>query len=96
MSLADIMFEQLAIARRIIEDGHEIVPAWRIATPAGSYLILTRFDPDKREQLQRLVELISRFMTWKMATSLPPKRGSAQIAPRARHCHAWAYRTPSG
>lgn len=69
MSLADIMLEQLAIARRIIEDGHEIVPAWRISAPEGSYLILTRFDPDKPEQLQRLLELISRFMTWKMATS---------------------------
>ena len=57
MSLVDIMLEQLVIARRIVEDGHEVAPAWRIATPDGSYLILTRFDPDKSEQLQRLLGL---------------------------------------
>jgi len=48
MSLVDIMLEQLATARRIVEDGHEVVPAWRISTPEGSYLVLTRFDTDNR------------------------------------------------
>jgi hypothetical protein len=69
MSLAEIMIEQLSVARRIIEDGHEVVPAWRITTPENAYLILTRFDPDKDGQRERAVHLISRFMTWKMATS---------------------------
>lgn len=69
MSLAAIMIEQLAVARRIVEDGHEVVPAWRIATPEAAFLILTRFDPDKPEQRDRALFLISRFMTWKMATS---------------------------
>jgi hypothetical protein len=36
----------LAIAR----DGQEVVPAWRILAPAGDFLILTQFDPDKPEQ----------------------------------------------
>ena len=36
MSLATIMLEQLAAARRVIEDGHEMVPAWRIATLEGT------------------------------------------------------------
>ena len=69
MSLIELMLEQLAVARSSIEDGHEVVPAWRIATPDGSYLVLTRFDPAKPDQLQRLLGLISRFMAWKMATS---------------------------
>jgi len=69
MSLAEIMLEQLAVARRIVEDGHEVVPAWRITTPEGSYLVLTRFDTDKREQHERALLLIRRFMAWKMATS---------------------------
>ena len=69
MSLATIMLEQLAGARRVIEDGHEMVPAWRIATPEGTFLIFTRFDTDKDEQRGRAQFLISRFMAWKLATS---------------------------
>lgn len=41
MSLATIMLAQLAVARRIIEDGQELVPAWRIQTPGGIFLLLT-------------------------------------------------------
>ena len=38
------MLEQLAVGRRIVEDGEEVVPAWRITTPEGTFLIFTRFD----------------------------------------------------
>jgi hypothetical protein len=69
MSLATIMLEQLTAGRRIIEDGHEMVPAWRIATAEGTFLILTRFNTDKPAQRDRALVLISRFMAWKMATS---------------------------
>ena len=69
MALVDIMLDQLAAARRIIEDGAEVVPAWRITTSEGSFLILTRFDTDKPEQRERALFLISRFMAWRMATS---------------------------
>jgi hypothetical protein len=69
MSLATIMLEQLAAARRVVQDGHEMVPAWRIATAEGTFLIFTRFDTDKPEQRERTLFLISRFMVWKMATS---------------------------
>ena len=47
MSIRDVMLEQLAVARRIVSDGHEVVPAWRIESPYGAWLLLTRFDPDK-------------------------------------------------
>ena len=50
MSMKDVMLEQLAISRRIVTDGHENVPAWRIETPDSAWLILTRFDPDKPGQ----------------------------------------------
>ena len=53
LSLATIMLEQLAGARRVIEDGHEMVPAWRIATGEGNFVIFTRFDNDKDEQRGR-------------------------------------------
>ena len=69
MSLATIMLDQLTVARRVIEDDHEIVPTWRIATPEGAFLILTRFDADKPAQREQALFAISRFMVWKMATS---------------------------
>jgi hypothetical protein len=69
LSLPDIMLEQLSVARSIVEDGAEVIPAWRITAPDGSYLILTRFDTDKQEQRERVLLLISRFMAWRMATS---------------------------
>ena len=69
MSLATLMLEQLAIARRIVEDGHEVVPAWRIDTSEGAFLIVTPFDTAKPEQREHALFLISRFMAWKMATS---------------------------
>src|SRR5436190_23344849 len=69
MSLTALMIEQIGAARAIVEDGAEVVPAWRINSPEGSYLVFTRFDHDKPEQRERLFVLISRFMTWKMATS---------------------------
>ena len=69
MPLVDIMLDQLATARRIVEDGHEVVPARLINTPEGSYLVLTRFDPDKESQRERALLLVMRFMAWKLATS---------------------------
>jgi hypothetical protein len=69
MSLTALMIEQIGAARTIVEDGAEVIPAWRINTPEGTYLVFTRFDHDKPEQRERVFLLISRFMTWKMATS---------------------------
>jgi hypothetical protein len=69
MSLIDIMIDQIGTARTIVEDGAEVIPAWRITTPEGGFLVFTRFDDDKPEQRVRVLLLISRFMTWKMATS---------------------------
>ena len=69
MSLATLMLEQLAAARRIVEDGQEVVPAWRIMTPEGTYRIFMRFDITKPEQCEHAIALIGRFMVWKMATS---------------------------
>jgi hypothetical protein len=69
MALTDIMLEQLSIARRLIEAGENVVPAWRIQTPDGSFLVLTRFDHDKPQQGVRALHLMKRYMTWKMATS---------------------------
>jgi hypothetical protein len=68
MSLATLMLEQLSVARRIVEDSHELAPTWRIETPEGAFLIPTPFDSEKPEQRERAIFLVSRFMAWKLAT----------------------------
>ena len=45
-----------------------MVPAWRIETPDGAWLILTRFDPDKSGQSDGVLRLVKRFMVWKLRT----------------------------
>lgn len=69
MSLATLMLEQLGVARRIVENGHELLPTWRIETPEGTFLISTRFDTNKPEQREGPVFMVTRFMAWKLATS---------------------------
>ena len=69
MSLRNLMMKDLARGLATVRDGHEIVPTWRIMTPEGDYLILTRFDPDKPEQREHMLTLVPLFMAWKMATA---------------------------
>jgi hypothetical protein len=68
MSLATIMLDHLAVARRAIEDGQEMVPTWRIETPEGALLVRTEFDTDNPAEREQTIALMSRFMAWKMAT----------------------------
>ena len=69
MSLVDIMIDQIGDARRTLEDGKPVVPVWVIKTPDGSYRVYTEFDAAKPEQRERALLLVSRFMTWRLATS---------------------------
>jgi hypothetical protein len=69
MSLRELMLQELGSGLRIVRDGHELVPAWRIIAPEGQFTILTRFDPDKPDQRERMLALVPRFMAWKLATA---------------------------
>jgi len=69
MSLRELMLQELARGLRVVRDGHELIPAWRIITPEGHFVILTRFDPDKPDQREQMLTLVPRFMAWKVATS---------------------------
>jgi hypothetical protein len=51
MSLRELMVEELARGLRVVRDGHELVPARRIITPEGDYMILKRFDLNKPERV---------------------------------------------
>jgi hypothetical protein len=63
------LLAHLAACERVVRDGEEVIPAWRITTADGIYLILTRFDHDKPEQSARLFGLMRGFMRWRQATA---------------------------
>jgi len=69
MSLRELMLADLAVGLASVRDGYEVMPAWRILTPEGTYRIAPRFDPDRLEQRQRMLALLPRFMAWKLATA---------------------------
>jgi hypothetical protein len=45
------------------------VPSWRILSPEGVFVIVTRFDPDKPDQREQMLALVARLMAWKLATA---------------------------
>ena len=53
MSLRDLMLADLERGLGISPRRPQLIPAWRILTPDGDFLILTRFDPDHPDQRQR-------------------------------------------
>ena len=63
------MLNELARGLVVVREGNELVPTWRIMTPGGDYLILTRFDPDEPDQRDRMLTLVPLFMAWKVATA---------------------------
>ncbi|MGO9459209.1 MAG: hypothetical protein ACLP1W_03630 [Rhodomicrobium sp.] len=67
MELKTVMLAHLASCENILRDGHDLIPSWLVTGPDGSWLIFTRFDHDKPEQLERLFYLMNRFMVWKLA-----------------------------
>ena len=69
MLLRDFMLADLECGLAIVRDGYEVVPSWRILTPEGDFMILTRFDPDKPQQRERALALVPRFMAWKLASA---------------------------
>jgi hypothetical protein len=69
MSLRELMLNELARGLVVVREGNELAPTWRIMTPEGDYLVVTRFDPDEPDQRDRMLTLVPLFMAWKMATA---------------------------
>ena len=84
MSLVDVMIDQIGAARKTLEDGKPLLPIWQIGTPEGTYQLTTEFDAKSPEQRERVMLLVSRFMTWKLATSYADGRGLAWAGLQAR------------
>lgn len=71
LSEADVLqllAEDFQISARVLAQGEEVVPRFRIFTSEGEFLILVQMldDPADRE---RRMGLVAGFMAWKMATA---------------------------
>jgi len=82
MGFVDAMLDQLRVAHRIISEGAEVIPAWRIGTPRTGWLILSRFDHDQPAEQDRILHYIRRFMVSTLADSfiLTGQTGPASTA----------------
>ena len=69
MTLRSMLHKQLATAQRIVTDGHELVPAWRIGTPRTDWVILSRFDQTEPSRQEWVLHHLRRFMAWTFAQS---------------------------
>ena len=62
MDLLSTMLKNLRIAQRIVREGSEVIPAWRIGTPRTDWVILTRLNHDQPGEQERILHLVGRFM----------------------------------
>jgi hypothetical protein len=69
MDLRTILMKQIGVTRRIVMDGHEAIPAWRIRTPRTDWVILSRFDQTDPARQEWVLHNIRRFMAWTFAQS---------------------------
>ncbi|MFV0550837.1 MAG: hypothetical protein ACK5L6_02785 [Anaerorhabdus sp.] len=60
--------KELAFSCGVIRDGHEVVPRFMISTPDGDFTIFCPL-PDAHEVRLARLGLVSRFMSYRMATS---------------------------
>jgi hypothetical protein len=61
MDLRSLLLKQLNTAERIVTDGHEVIPAWRIATPSADWVILSRFDHAEPNRQDWVLHQMRRF-----------------------------------
>lgn len=66
-AMRSTILEELALSERIVRDGHEVVPRFRVITPEGHWTILDQLPDDLAERARRF-NLVSAFMAWKLAT----------------------------
>lgn len=60
------MLEELALSERIVRDGYEVVPRFRVITPEGEWIVFVPL-PDDIEERHRRMQLVAGFMAWKLA-----------------------------
>jgi hypothetical protein len=66
--LRRVLREELSLSEAIVRDGYDVIPRFRIFAPEGQFVILLQISDDADDRRRRM-DLIERFLAWKMATS---------------------------
>ena len=62
-----LLLEELARSEKIVRDGVEVVPRFRIVTPEGEFVVMIQMKDDLADRQERL-DLMAAFMAWKYAS----------------------------
>ena len=65
--IQEICRQEATAYERIIRDGHEVIPSFRIYTPGGDYKIFVPMRPDLEHRAGKL-RMMALFMAWKRAS----------------------------
>jgi len=65
--LRALILEELAFSQRVVREGHEVVPRFRILAPDGEHTVMVQLPDDLSERVERM-RVVRAFMIWKAAT----------------------------
>jgi len=65
--LRALIFEELAFSQRIVRDGHEVVPRFRVLAPDGDHTVMVQL-PDDLVARMECMQVVRTFMIRKAAT----------------------------
>ena len=68
MDVRDTILAELEVSRRIVGNGHEVVPRFTIFAPDGTHAVTAQLPNDPLERVKRL-QVVRTFMVWKAARS---------------------------
>ena len=63
-----MVLEELTFTQRVVREGHEVVPRFRVLAPDGEHTIMVQFPDDLEARKERL-RVVRAFMIWKAAIS---------------------------
>ena len=66
--MRDVILDELRSSERIVRDGHEVVPRFRIFAPDGEHDVMVQLPDDLNARMERL-QVVRAFMIWKAATA---------------------------
>ena len=49
-----MVLEELAFSQRVMREGHEVVPRFRVLAPDGEHAIMVQFPDDLEARMERL------------------------------------------
>lgn len=65
--LRTMILEELTFSQRVVREGHEVVPRFRVVAPDGEHTIMVQLPDDLEARMERL-RVMRAFLIWKAAT----------------------------